>query len=352
MLLLTVIRYDTVSDYYVYVTGFYAIRNGYNFSFEKGYYILNQLFSFSQWGFIFVFAICALISYFGVYTMFKKCNIIFWGTISFILLGYINIFDNIIRQGVAMGFFAYSIKYAVKKTRFNFLKYCLINLLGVLFHTSAIITLLYFPLLILSRNIRINWILGVILILFSYLFFRYKILIKIMDILTFFVPSRYQAIFYDDDLRDFFLTESRGLSSMVISLLSCIPLYIYSETKDGTIRLIINISFFSSFLGMFFLTFWLIERIVYYLYIPRIISIALTLKYFFTVKRMPLFICIFSCLFFLHIRNVNNYYGYNNYYTIFNEKRENYIFYKRSYTRDKNKLDNFVDRSETTTLRP
>jgi hypothetical protein len=196
---------------------------------------------------------------------------------------------------------------------------------------------------------------GVILILFSYLFFRYKILIKIIDILVSFIPSKYQGIIHNDSLRDFFVVESGGLTRLTISLLSCIPLYIYSKTKDETIRLIINISFFASFLGMFFLTIWLIERIVYYLYILRIISIALTLKYFFTLKRIPLFIGIFSCLFFLHIVNVDGYYGsYNKYYTIFNEKRENHIFYKRLNIHNKVHLkrENFIDRSETTTLHP
>jgi hypothetical protein len=355
MVVLAIVRYDTVSDYLSHVKWFFEVLNGNKIDRELGYYIFCRLFSFSQWGFIFVFAVYTIIAYAGIYSMLKRYNIMFWGTAVFLFLGFINMFDNIIRQAVAMGLFAYSLKYITVKSKMEIVKYFLFNSLGILFHTSAVITFAYFPLLIFLRNIKIHWAFGVALVFLSYAGFRYNVLGMGINLVKYFTPVKYNP--YVSTLFDFFTVEDTvGLGNLFISLLTCFLLFIYSKTSEEEIRFIINVSFCASLLGLLLSSVWVIERLAYYLYIPRIVGIALALKYLFARERMPLFFCVAACLFLFHFRSVKNYYGYHNkYYTVFSERRQEHMFYKRI-EHHWNKLiserTDFTDRTRIVRIRP
>jgi hypothetical protein len=355
MLVLAIIRYDTTYDYSNYVRAFFDIRTGNTTRNEVGYHALNQVFSFSQWGFIPVFALSTLTAYLGFCSLLKRYNVFLWGTVSFFLFGFITIFDEVVRQAISIGIFAYSLKYVSGKRYASTIKYFLLNSIGILFHTSAIATLLCFPLLVLSQHVKIHIITGIILISLSYLVFRYNITTKIAPLFISFVPARYQV--YITGLLEFYTIDGKrlsGLSKFGTALVATLPLLIFSKTNDANIRLIINISFFSSLFCLLLTSVHVFERFIYYLYIPRIICIALLLKKLFTANRMPLFCCVIFCLFVIHFRQVTRYYGiYNRYYTVFSARRENHIFYQRPpmHTEGVTAAD-VLDRSRPVKIRP
>ena len=122
LILLAIIRYDTVSDYYSYIDIFAQIRQNSVewFVYEPLFHLLNLLFSFTSRGYIIVIIFCTIIPYVALYTQARKYQVFYWSTLFFYLFGYITKFDNIMRQDVAIGLFILSIPYAMRNNLFKF----------------------------------------------------------------------------------------------------------------------------------------------------------------------------------------------------------------------------------------
>ena len=86
---LSVIGYDNVYDYDMYVdifieiynNGIYAVLQYENWeNMEIGYLLFNKLFMFSSYGYVFLSMVILLIYYHSLYTLFRKFNVLLLGT--------------------------------------------------------------------------------------------------------------------------------------------------------------------------------------------------------------------------------------------------------------------------------
>ena len=152
LFLVSGLRFEVGQDYTTtYVYTFERILNGYsNIRMDLGFFYLNKLVAFfsgsSQW----IFVITSfIINYYICKSIFEKSSnkflsifIYICGTLFFFSL-------NGVRQAIAMSLFYYSLKYIEEK---NLKKYFITNLVGFLFHNSAII---FFPLyFILNKRFK------------------------------------------------------------------------------------------------------------------------------------------------------------------------------------------------------
>ena len=145
------LRFYVGNDYDGYFTGFHILRSdGYNsLGWEPSYYFLNKLFSFSPIGYIYVLTISSLISTLFIFFSFKYYKIYKWGVFCLFTMGLLMFCNNVVRQGIAISIYLYSIRYIIEG---RFKPFCILVLLATTFHFSAIILLLSY----LCRYIHFN----------------------------------------------------------------------------------------------------------------------------------------------------------------------------------------------------
>lgn len=140
-------RYQVGTDYtntYVYTFN-QILFNVENVRIDFGFYLLNKIIIFftdnSQWVFIIT---SFIMSYFVCRTVQEQSRLP-WLSFLIYICGTFYFFSlNGIRQAIAIAIFYYSLKYLKEK---NLKKYLLLNLIGFLFHNTAILfVLLYFVL--------------------------------------------------------------------------------------------------------------------------------------------------------------------------------------------------------------
>lgn len=331
LILLVIIRYDTVSDYYSYIDIFAQIRQGSVewFVYEPLFHLLNLLFSFTPRGYVFVIMLCTIVPYIALYIQSKRYHVFYWSALFFYLFGYITKFDNIMRQDVAIGLFVLSMPYAIKN---KFLKFSICNLLGIGFHYSAFICFFFYPILQYARKAEISFykrfFLVILLFCLVYSGCVFQILLFILNHLPFF--SDY-AIFLD-----FFKNEDKpGLGALFRIMILLLPVFIYRHDRKEEIRLLVNMSYVCLLIEIICSDFSFLVRITNYLFVFPIILLA-TL---FTNARWKLsVICkpiILLFFFYTNARNVVSYYGTENvFYTIFSDNAKYFLVYERQTNRN------------------
>ena len=327
LLLLTLFRYDNTTDYSAYVTAFWDIRNNnYNGWFEPGYVFLNSLFSFTKWGFIPVLMISSIIPYTQIYKVLKREKILLVGFFLFVTLGYFIRFENIIRQGIAIGIFYYSLNYFFQKK----LSYVLLlNLIAISIHSSAIFCITIYFLIWYLNNRKISIVLtGIIILvlLLNYIFFGRGI---VLNFLISFSPllNNYLSELVASDFDNFI-----GLSLTVRLLIYWLPSYfLRNNSHNSFIELSIKLSAISAILELVFLEFIVLGRLAEYFILFRIVAIAYLIKYFINYKKkfvFPVLIVIF--LLINHHRNVSTYYLNYKFKTVFSEYCQDHYLYVRT----------------------
>jgi len=147
---------DWINYYRVYETtpslfdGAYSINKFFERSWEKGFLFYMIICKTIFPNYFFLQLISFIIDCIILYSFFKRIipNYIVLGFIFYILFAGINIEFNLLRNSKAIMLFLISLKSLEER---RFLKYIIINSIGVLFHITA---LLYFPLyFILNRKI-------------------------------------------------------------------------------------------------------------------------------------------------------------------------------------------------------
>ena len=327
-LTLSMIRYDTVSDYFNYVVSFWEIRKGvYTLvegRYEPGYWVLNKLFSFSKWGFIPLLALSIFFPFKMIYELFKQYNVVIIGTLLFIFFGYITRYENIVRQGIAMGIFYYSIKYIKRK---DFIPYLLLTLVAALFHSSGLIMLPYYFLVRYAIKTVVNP------------FFVLSILsiVVILSLTGAFININIElfSLFDKYALYAEYITEGKtntGLGIIFLALMPCLPLFVFRFTKKEITpewNMVINLSWLSA-IGFFVVKdFFVVNRVFEYLYIYQIISLALLIQYLWKKKAGLFAFLIILPIYYLHINSVLSYYGKNTYKTILSQDCFEHRFYIR-----------------------
>lgn len=325
-LILSLIRYDTVSDYFNYVVKFWDIRKGITnyVTFEIGYLSLNKLFSFSKWGFIPLLGICIYLPFIGVKKLLKEYDVFFIGFFVFIAFGMITRLENIVRQGFAMGVFFLSIDLIKKGKLF---KYTLRVVFASLFHTSAVALIPFYFLIKKCRTINVRPAISLTLLSIVFVLYATGLFFELV-----------KPVFgmYEKYVNYFTLRSSNSVSSYFIVafkvILSWYPsLFFYGKNKSEDVNMVINISWISMLGYMIFHDFLVLDRVFEYLYIFQIIAIALTVKTLLFKKRLVPVLFIISPLFIYHSYFVYRYYGTNKYQTVFSEDCMEHRLYMRSF---------------------
>ncbi|MDO6743444.1 EpsG family protein [Tenacibaculum soleae] len=145
------IRFDVGPDYSNYVQAFKTVIY-YDSVLSPDYQFfgfLSELFGNSEKGYIGVFAIYFLITFWLIATTLKRYNILFLGMVVFFGFGFFWDSMDRIRQYAAIGIFVYSVKDIVDNNFFNFF---LKIIIAVMLHVSALALL---PVYFIAK-IRIN----------------------------------------------------------------------------------------------------------------------------------------------------------------------------------------------------
>lgn len=180
LICLAVLRYDIGYDYDVY---FRFVRNisqvSYNevsllvfmlnsseqFYMEPLFIFLSSITSFTVWNPVLVIGFYSLVSLSMFYVSLKRINGLFWGFTIIIMMGYLFISFDQIRQAAAISIFVFSLKY-VEMNQWK--KYILCIILASLFHVSILIVSPFVYFMRGKPNIKLYLI---VLVLAFFLFF-------------------------------------------------------------------------------------------------------------------------------------------------------------------------------------
>ena len=331
LILLAIIRYDTVSDYYSYIDIFAQIRQNSVewFVYEPLFHLLNLLFSFTSRGYIIVIIFCTIIPYVALYTQARKYQVFYWSTLFFYLFGYITKFDNIMRQDVAIGLFILSIPYAMRN---NLFKFSMCNLLGLGFHYTAFVCFIFYPLLQYARKAEIRFYRYLFLAILLFFLVLSGCIFQIFSFILSHLPFWGDYVIF----LDFFKNEDKpGLGALFRIMIWLLPIFIYRHDKNEDIRLLVFMFFISLLIEIVCSDFSFLVRIANYLFVFPIILLAIL---FTNVRWRLSIICkpiIFLFFFYTNARNVISYYGTENiFYTILSENARHFLVYERQANRN------------------
>lgn len=260
-------RYYVGNDYPSYIDGFLNIQTYEEniFFWEPGYYFINRFFSFSDIGYLYVFAFSSFISFFFLFKSFLYTNTVKWGAFFAWMLGLIIFMNNGIRQGISICIFLYSIKY-VEQSRFW--RYLLCILFATLFHYSAIVMIfVYF-----IKKMRLNKTTWIILITISLVLMILKIPFKLAFLI---IPHLPYYSGYIEDSTAFQAEASIGFGIIYIVVLAMI-IAIYSSKINFPIY--VNIYLIGSLIYISFFGIAIIQRIGQYMLFCNCITFALLIK--------------------------------------------------------------------------
>lgn len=136
-------------DSHTYYNHFYVYGNfGCHFV-EQGFDLLTRVLYHLGFDYTSLFLMCVLIPAIPIFFTLENCEKYFASALMFYLLSFTTCVNGI-RQVVVCGIFLFAVKYITSQ---NFLKYCILIILGWTFHASALILLpLYFILRYSASN--------------------------------------------------------------------------------------------------------------------------------------------------------------------------------------------------------
>lgn len=323
------IRYDTTTDYSAYVVAFWDIKKGvYDGWFEPGFVAFNKLFTFSIWGFVPLLMVSLFIPYAQIYKILKREKILVIGSFVFLTFGYFIRFENIVRQGISMGIFYYSLNYAINK---KITKYSICVLISFLFHTSSIVLIPYYFLIRFFIDRKINTFFYGALILISYTLYINDVFKLILISLISKIPILQTLISDAILLNAIDYEKTLGFTLLFKLFIAWLPSFVLrNDIKNTFVNLSINISTISALISIFLIDIIILERVIEYLYIFQLIAISVMINKLLSERKFILIpvVSIFL-LMIVHSRNVNSYYKNYNYQSIFSKNFKNNIFYKR-----------------------
>jgi hypothetical protein len=321
------LRYDTTTDYDNYIRFFLNIKEGVGGRFELGYKYLNLMFSGYEFGYIYVFFICSLFSIYAFYKYLLEKDIVFYGFIFFFLFGIFKDYDNLIRQSVSIGIFILGLKYALNG---KIGKYILFGLFASFFHISAMFAFTLFYLLIkFFDKYDINFYSWLIIISAAYLGYLTGIFKSFSFYILTLIP---QYAHYAENLKlGVTANLSSGLGILFWVILAVFIAYFRKLTSPKD-YIYSNVAIASIVIYLLINDYILIERMVKYLFIFRVVAISFILK----ELKSPILkgLIILACLGFF-IKTTVGYYGMNSYKTVFCEERKKWEVYDRKRIKDK-----------------
>lgn len=249
-------RYNTGIDYDSYVILYENILNNYRVEqVEISWKLLNKFSFYLFNNFQGIFIISSLIMFFLLHEVIKKEKYSFLIILLFFFGNYYWDSISYIRQYITVFLFLYSIRYIEER---KFLKFLLINLVGFLFHKSAIVCI---PFYFISK-VRISKIKLILLVPIAF-FLR--------DLISFVVNSSFYFKIYSDYFIGWDLEKGKGIG-FLLRIILLLLIIILSEDLFRVKKNILKINHY--IIGsILFITFYYsgpLRRISYFFLIQEI----------------------------------------------------------------------------------
>ncbi|QRO51715.1 EpsG family protein [Butyricimonas virosa] len=137
-------RYGVGMDHLSYLDDYLDIsKGGEHNQMEKGFFYISKLFAFFDFHYVLYFSFFAFVQLFVLYYVFRcRKRVYVWLTYTFMIGCVWLSFMNGIRQITAFVFFMFSIKFI---TQHKFWKYVGCIFIASLFHKSAVVLLIFYP---------------------------------------------------------------------------------------------------------------------------------------------------------------------------------------------------------------
>lgn len=265
------LRFYVGNDYANYVDGFYSIKqfHGTNIYFwEPAYFLLNRIFLNCYAGYIYVFCIASLISYYFIFKALCYRNLLKWGCFFVFTLGILIFLNDVIRQGVALSIFIYSLRFIEEK---KFGKYVVYIALAVTFHFSAIVLIpVYF-----IRYLRFSNYVWLLILPFVF-FLQYTGILRQIFVSALSAIPHYNV--YMDKADIYTVDVKPGIGIIYNFLLALMVAFAYRKSRPNVI---LTIYLFGSTLYICSIGMLLLERIAFYMMYTNIIVFA----YFMMLRR-------------------------------------------------------------------
>lgn len=234
---ISALRYNVGKDFFDYYNFYMNIDNLKSMNYEIGFYLINKVLHviFKNPQFFFLFT-SLIINFFVCKSIMSSKGSKAMGLYIYICGTFFFFSLNGVRQSIAIALFYYSL-YFLKNN--NFIKYFFINMIGALFHTSALV---FLPLYFLLKK-KINTKLKIIIILSTYFFS--------------FVASKYIILLLSSTKYNFYLSKAGyfTLGSFNISSIINLILFLLYEflitKKDKEDIIYSNIHFFGIIVSIF-----------------------------------------------------------------------------------------------------
>lgn len=262
------LRYGVGTDTNSYISDYEsAVRGMQNSTYEVGFAWFENLFALNALPCSLYLGSIALIQLFLVYFVLRKNKYVFpYIAITFMLGCVWLTYANGMRQEIAFSIYFLAMSYMDKK---HFFWYFLFVFVATLFHKSAVILFMTFPLLInkdLFPSKKVQFILFVLAIIAGNL----NIVSEIMDKLQAFASMFGYDNYFDDRYLEKFMKKDsgNGVGYYVLLLLPTITIY-YSDIlkkQMPSINRIYNLYFIGVMLKYAFINSPLIQRVNYYFY--------------------------------------------------------------------------------------
>jgi hypothetical protein len=188
--LVSAIRYNVGTDYLAtYTTVFGWLKNGVNYNYEYLFLLLNKFVILIHGNATLLLSICAIITIPLFFNFIKKyVDHKYWFFSIFIFIGSTMYYAtmNVVRQYIAIALIIFAYKYLKEK---KYLLYILINIIACLFHTSAVVNILFLICYYIYIKKHFNW-----CFYFIYIISLITIVIDarfLLNNFSFLLPSRY-----------------------------------------------------------------------------------------------------------------------------------------------------------------
>ena len=308
IILIAVFRYDVGWDYSGIVLYYDIVSdNSYSIFFKEPLlFMICKIFSNPANGFIYVFAVYFILTFFFLYKTLEYYDVLNEGMFMFIALGYLFITFDQIRQCLAISIFMFSFRYMERK---DFLKFLLCYILAANAHFSALLLLPFYWLLRIRIPLWI-YLVGVFLM----------VLLYYLEVWTNLRESLFSIIPYYNkyaERPEYLLSvkASSGVGVVFFIALSVLSIIYFKLIEN---RIIVNSIFFGLLIYLFASGNLNIYRVSNYFSFSIIVSVGLLLKN--SSRNLFRAILIFSTIIWMQGLIYTNHAGCKPYNHIFSKE--------------------------------
>ncbi len=335
--LISMFGYDSVSDYAQYVTYFAEVRHGHYYQREDvslGYWLINRLFTFSEYGYTLVMGLSVGLFYYSCYRVLKRFDCVLLGTfLLYVLWNCIIQHENIIRQNyaLAIGNFLFLYLYGKKLSSRRIVVSLLCLALAYAFHYTVVLGVLLFAAIHFGSRLRIRinvWAILIFLGLWVAIYFYglFDQLANMLDMFGYYGEKTTSILENTYKYREHGLSLRVSLSTFLLLFM----FYFYNSKEHIYIVKFATIVILLSFLTI---QISLIHRIYLYYEMIEVVGVCLVVKHLRSSRQMRLLsMCVvmyFALTTYLEVCQLRRYYGDYTYKTIFSEDCKNGMVYIR-----------------------